>query len=290
VRRVVRRLEALVAPSPTREGELAVGERVITWGIALSVAGLLIQTAMHLTNFVVFDGDINGLDADEDFSAASWAGISATFVAGTGALLLGLVLRRGVFYALAGLFTYLSFDDFMRVHERVAELGTVGIGKEEELGRVIWPLLFMPLLVAGAALIWIAANQFSGRASWLIRGGLLLLVSAVVLEASSAVLFQLGYEQLTWPYQIEVVLEEGCELVGWTWIATALLAVACIALDGRHASITNAAAGVAPAALMARARHSDFKTTQVYIDLAGETFREEAERLERLFGQKSGQK
>jgi integrase len=64
--------------------------------------------------------------------------------------------------------------------------------------------------------------------------------------------------------------------------------------DGRHTSITNAAAdGMSPAALMARAGHSDFKTTQLYIDLSGEPFREEAERLvERLFGpvgQKSGQ-
>ena len=42
---------------------------------------------------------------------------------------------------------------------------------------------------------------------------------------------------------------------------------------------------------MARAGHSDFKTTQGYIDLADETFREEAELLEeRPFGQKSGQK
>jgi integrase len=56
--------------------------------------------------------------------------------------------------------------------------------------------------------------------------------------------------------------------------------------DGRHTSITNAAAaGTPPAALMARAGHSDFATTQLYIDLAGETFREEAERLEeRVFG------
>jgi integrase len=65
--------------------------------------------------------------------------------------------------------------------------------------------------------------------------------------------------------------------------------------DGRHTSITNAAAaGVSPAALMARAGHSDFKTTQGYIDLAGETFRQEAELAdERMFGavdQKSGQK
>jgi hypothetical protein len=41
------------------------------------------------------------------------------------------------------------------------------------------------------------------------------------------------------------------------------------------------AAGTSPAVLMARARHSDFKTTQGYIDLAGETFREEADVLER---------
>jgi hypothetical protein len=55
--------------------------------------------------------------------------------------------------------------------------------------------------------------------------------------------------------------------------------------DGRNTSITNgAAAGIGPAALMARAGHSDFKTTQLYIDLAGDTFREEAEHLEaRIF-------
>ena len=59
--------------------------------------------------------------------------------------------------------------------------------------------------------------------------------------------------------------------------------------DGRHSSITNAAvAGLSPAALMARAGHSDFKTTQGYIDLAGETFRAEASRLEeRLWGSTS---
>jgi integrase len=63
--------------------------------------------------------------------------------------------------------------------------------------------------------------------------------------------------------------------------------------DGRHSAITNgAAAAVNPYGLMKRAGHSDFKTTQLYIDLAGVTFREEAERIgERVFahvGHKSG--
>jgi integrase len=56
--------------------------------------------------------------------------------------------------------------------------------------------------------------------------------------------------------------------------------------DLRHSSITNAAtAGTAPEALMSRAGHSSYSTTRRYIDLAGERFRDEADRLEhRLWG------
>lgn len=56
--------------------------------------------------------------------------------------------------------------------------------------------------------------------------------------------------------------------------------------DGRHTSITNAAAaGVGPGAVQARAGHSDLSTTQRYIDLAGVLFRDEAEAAEaRMFG------
>jgi integrase len=56
--------------------------------------------------------------------------------------------------------------------------------------------------------------------------------------------------------------------------------------DMRHSSITNsAAAGTSTTALMARAGHADLRTTQGYVDLAGESCRAEAERLEeRLWG------
>jgi integrase len=51
--------------------------------------------------------------------------------------------------------------------------------------------------------------------------------------------------------------------------------------DGRHTAITNAAvAGNAPAAIQAAAGHADFSTTQLYIDLAGVTFRDEAQAAE----------
>jgi integrase len=57
--------------------------------------------------------------------------------------------------------------------------------------------------------------------------------------------------------------------------------------DLRHTSLTNAArAGASDVALMARAGHSSFATTQLYISLAGARFQDEAERLEnRLWGE-----
>jgi integrase len=52
--------------------------------------------------------------------------------------------------------------------------------------------------------------------------------------------------------------------------------------DLRHTALTNeAAAGSSPIALMAKAGHSDMKTTRIYLHLAGTVFREEAEALER---------
>jgi hypothetical protein len=232
LRRFVRRLETVVAPRAVdASAAQTIGDRVIRYGIGLSVVGVLLQTFLHMTDFVVFDRGVDSFDADEDFGAPAWGSIAATFGASIGALLVSIVRGQRFFLLLAGVFAFLSFDDFMRVHERLGEVGTVvGIGTELELGRIIWPLLFMPVLVASAVLLWLAAKQFTGRASQLVRGGLVLLVLAVALEAASAALFQVEYGHGTWPYEIEVVLEEGAELAGWIWIATALTAVACSTL------------------------------------------------------------
>lgn len=55
--------------------------------------------------------------------------------------------------------------------------------------------------------------------------------------------------------------------------------------DWRHTGITNAAAaGMSPLAIMRMAGHSDFKTTQRYIDLAGVVFGDEVRRLSDWYG------
>ena len=59
----------------------------------------------------------------------------------------------------------------------------------------------------------------------------------------------------------------------------------------RCATIATEYAGMESMKIMKRAGHADFATTQIYINLAGETFPEAAELFEeRMFGQKLGQK
>jgi integrase len=56
--------------------------------------------------------------------------------------------------------------------------------------------------------------------------------------------------------------------------------------DLRHSSLRNeAAAGSNPIALMTKAGHSSMQTTRIYLRLAGQVFRDEADALEqRLLG------
>jgi hypothetical protein len=60
--------------------------------------------------------------------------------------------------------------------------------------------------------------------------------------------------------------------------------------DLRHTAITNdAAAGASPVAIMTKAGHANMATTKVYLHLAGDVFRDEANALEqRLRGVPSG--
>jgi hypothetical protein len=55
--------------------------------------------------------------------------------------------------------------------------------------------------------------------------------------------------------------------------------------DWRHTGITNAAAaGMSPLSIMRMAGHSDFKTKQRYIDLAGVVFGDDVRRLSDWYG------
>jgi hypothetical protein len=201
---------------------------------ALLLAPLLVagQAALHLTDIFAFDRELNAFDADEDGSVFAWASSVMTFAAGLGALLLAVATGRRAYGVLALLLVFFSFDDTFRIHERAGEIDTaLGFSQETQLGRLLWPILYFPLLAAGLLLLLLIAREAAARIARFLLVGTALLGAAVALEATTPILFRLGWEHRSWPYEVEVLLEESAELVGWLLIAAALGALASVALS-----------------------------------------------------------
>ncbi|HSK17476.1 MAG TPA: hypothetical protein VK915_15075 [Gaiellaceae bacterium] len=223
------------SPETGRARREEVAARILDWAVALAVAGVLVQTAVNLVNLWAFDRRFEVLQADSDAGAFAWASIAATFAAALGALLLSLVWaeRRRLLWLVAAGCAFLSFDDHMRIHERLGDLADRAEGLAAwEPARLLWPVVFFPLL-AGLflALWWLARDLPPPRAGRYVRTGLALLAVAVALEVVSAGLIRAGHDRGSGLYELEVLLEEGAELAGWILIAGALLAA--FALDAR---------------------------------------------------------
>lgn len=127
--------------------------------------------------------------------------------------------------------SFLSLDDAIFIHERIAELDTTfGLGSSG--GRVVWPVVYLPLLGGLLIALLVVAGAVPSRGGGILRAGAGLLVAAVALEVSSYALVRLGYGFRDWPFAVEIALEEGAELAGWILISGALTASAAAALVG----------------------------------------------------------
>jgi hypothetical protein len=129
-------------------------------------------------------------------------------------LLLARSQRRRVLGLLVVLVTFFSLDDSLQIHER---LRYGGLGLDESV-RVVWPIVYLPLLAAVSVLLWsLAAETLEGKR--IMRAGLVMLAAAVACELVSAGLVQGGYGRGTVLYDLEVAVEEGLELAGWIFLA-----------------------------------------------------------------------
>jgi hypothetical protein len=202
-------------------------ERLVRIGIGVAITGAVVQTASQLVNYFIFDGDVASLNVDADTNSFAWASSVTIFAAGFACAILALVGWWSVpkLAALAAILTFFSFDDIVRVHERVAySLREDVLGLQLAYGRILWPILFFPLLAAAFLLLWRLAEQAPARAEWAIRTGLVMLVLAVVAEAFSTVLHVGTDPAGTLPDIIQVAIEESLEFAGWALIAAALVA------------------------------------------------------------------
>ena len=205
----------------------AVAERLLTTAMVVAFVAAFVQGVIHLSNFALADLEVTLLNAGSDVAAFAWASTVATFAAAFAALVLAAVAKRWVptLATLAVMLAFLSLDDFVQIHERISEEALeIGFSEAWHVGRLFWVVVLLPVLAATFVLLWRMARDAPEDEGRVLRLGLGLLVSAVALEAASPLLFQFGWDHLTWPYEVEVAVEEGAELAGWIAIAGALAA------------------------------------------------------------------
>lgn len=128
--------------------------------------------------------------------------------------------RGRILLPLAGLVAFLSLDEAIAVHERVGIRAANLFDLSLVWGRVLWPAVYLPLLLAVLALLVAAARTAPRDTFRLVVVGLGCLGAAVFLEIVSALL---TIAAGTVPQVLEIALEEGLELGGWGLIATGLL-------------------------------------------------------------------
>jgi hypothetical protein len=200
--------------------------------VYITITVVALQCLLHLLDAAVFDLQIERLDADSDKSVWSWTGSAAELMAALGAgLLMAVAPTRWKWLAfLTVVFTFFSMDDEVRIHEGLGNLAifhTAGIS-----ARFVWPVLYAPLMLLTYILTWRVSGAMADRCRRAVRGGLVMLGVAIVLEfAASTLIIKAGYGRIaddtrvgSMLYEYEVIVEEALELAGWLLIAAAFIA------------------------------------------------------------------
>lgn len=206
----------LAAPPPERRiGSSAVSDRVVVVGLAVAVAAVVVQTAVHLGNAAFLGNRFTWLSADAEGTPFSWASTVACFGAAFAVLLAAVAfpsLTRRLLL-LAGILAFFSLDDAVGLHERLgAEVLSPLLGLPAYTSRLLWPAVYVPLLLLAVTLLWKLAREAPARARHSIALGAALLAGAVAAEAFSTLLFRLGVTHGDRIDFFEVAVEEGAEL------------------------------------------------------------------------------
>jgi multisubunit Na+/H+ antiporter MnhB subunit len=92
--------------------------------------------------------------------------------------------------------------------------------------------VFGPILGLAFVLLGLEARRSPIPVRRVMLAGLGALLVAIAMEAATPILFALGFDHGTVPYELESVVEEGLELAGVVLLATGLAALVVEALRG----------------------------------------------------------
>jgi hypothetical protein len=197
---------------------------LLSVGLALAIAGVVVQTTAHLTQAFAFPS-LDELSADRDSNNPfAWASSVTIFSAALTTFVLYGLSRRWTLLLLAVALMFFSVDDIVGVHEKLALRSESALNLVEYSRRAVWVVLFMPLLAYVTIVLVSIARRADPRTRRFIYVGLGLLIFGVGVEASSAVTHHWGYEGGSTYDVYEVAVEEGSELAGWILVASALTA------------------------------------------------------------------
>lgn len=215
-------------------------ERLLRVGLAIAVAGIVVQGVAHATNVLAFDSRYFSLDASAEGNAFAWASTMATFAAACGAAVLGLLdaRNRTLALALTTLLLFLSLDDFVEIHEKLGERVGERLDLPDAIGVRIWVVLYLPLLALVALALWRLARDMPERIRRYLALALVLLVAGVLSEGLGVITKELEEEGIETPHRLRSGLEEALELGGWILLAAALVAAVYAVLE-REAPVSD---------------------------------------------------
>jgi hypothetical protein len=197
-------------------------------GVVIAVVAVLVQTVAHLVNGLVYDLEIWSLRADLDANVFAWASSAATLVCACALLLLAALrpAEARLLLFLAAATAFLSADDIGQIHEQVGAVARRIYSDVGELGAMIWPVVFLPLLLATVVGLVRVLRPESHAARRVGFAGLALLGAAVLMDGLWPLFYEAGGERESTADIIEDAFEEGLELGGWILVASGLAAVA----------------------------------------------------------------
>lgn len=216
-------LLAVAKPTPHADDEieqaLAPLLRFACWGAGCAAVVLLIA---HLGNAFLLGGTYAWLfDANEEGTPLTWLSVVASATTAVAALIGALTTRerRTEFVLLATTCAFLSLDDAVELHERVAGKLLKVMQLSQDWDSVLWPAVYVPLLLLTAVLIVRVARSGSRSTARIAVVGLALLGAAVLAEVVSAP-WSTGQNIV---HTIEGGIEEALELAGWILIAAGVM-------------------------------------------------------------------